>query len=297
MKKIEKFIRNPLLLFESLGHRGLFNWMNDDMYLKILFRIRLGRQLDLNKPQAFNDKLQWIKIYDRNADYTDLVDKYKVKNIISKKIGSEYIIPTLGVWEKFEDIDFNRLPNQFVLKCTHDSGGLVICKDKAKLDIEKTKRKITKCLKHNFYYGGREWPYKNVRPRIIAEKYMQDKESADLTDYKLMVFNGVVKCIFTCTKRYSEKGTHVTFFDTEWNRLPFGRHYPIDNDEIKKPETLATMIELAEKIAEDLKFARIDFYEINQHPYFGEVTFFPGDGFEEFYPEEWDYIIGSWLEL
>lgn len=297
MRKLLKFMKNPFLLVETLGYHGLLNWLDDKTYLRLLFRIHIGRNLDLENPKAFNDKLQWLKLNDHNPHYTRLVDKYEVKRIVAEQIGEEYIIKTLGVWDKVSDIDFSALPNQFVLKCTHDSGGVVICKNKEKFDEEKAKRKLKKCLKHNFYYGGREWPYKNVKPRIIAEEYIGSLSSKDVVDYKVMTFNGKAKCVFTCTKRFSQQGVHVTFFDNQWNRLNFSRHYPVDNEEIRKPLSLDKMIFLAETIAKDLNFARIDFYEIGGNPYFGEVTFFPGDGFEEFSPEEWDFKMGSWLEL
>lgn len=184
MNKIKRILRNPFLLFLTLGHREWFNWVSDETYLKIAYWARMHKKLNLENPQTFNEKLQWIKLYDRNSLYTQLVDKYAVKSIISEKIGCEYIIPTLGVWDKFDDIDFDILPNCFVLKCTHDSGGLVICKDKSKLDIRKTRAKINACLKHSFYWGMREWPYKEVKPRIIAEEYMEDSITNELRDYK-----------------------------------------------------------------------------------------------------------------
>jgi hypothetical protein len=296
-KRINDILSKPSLLFLSLGHRGLLNWMSDETYLKIAFRATIGKYLDLSNPKTFNAKLQWLKIHDRKEEYSLWVDKFEAKRMAADVIGEEHIIPTLGIWDSFDEIDFNQLPDQFVLKCTHDSGGLVICKNKATFDTVKARKKICKSLNHNFFYDGREWPYKNVKPRIIAEVFMSNLGEDDLVDYKLMTFNGKVKCIFTCTKRYTECGTHVTFFDTQWNKLDFGRHYPIDTDEISKPKSLEQMITMAEKIAVNIPFARIDFYDIEGNPYFGEVTFFPGDGFEEFNPEEWDSIMGGWLEL
>lgn len=206
-----------------------------------------------------------------------------------------YIIPTIGVWDRVDDIDFDSLPDQFVLKCTHDSGGLVICKDKSKLDIEAAKKKLRKCLRTDYYSTSKEWPYKNVKRRIIAEKYMEPSDG-EMVDYKIMCFNGVPRMIFTCTDR--ELGElKVTFFDTHWNEMPFTRHYPKSSKTIKRPSQLTSMLELAEKLCNEIPFVRVDFYEIDNKIYFGEMTFFPGGGFEEFDPEEWDYTLGSWIKL
>ena len=184
-----------LALISSLNRRNLLNWMPDKMYIEMLYKVRMGRKLNLDNPQTFNEKLQWLKLYDRKPEYTTMVDKAAVKDYVADKIGSEYIIPTLGVWEHFDDIDFDQLPNQFVLKCNHDSGGLVICKDKASLDMEAAREKIESSLKRNFYYHSREWPYKNVKPCIIAEKYMVDESGTELKDYKFYCFGGDRKSV------------------------------------------------------------------------------------------------------
>lgn len=299
-------MRHPSLLFLTFGHRGLFNWMDDATYLKIAFRIRMGEKLDLHHPVTFNQKLQWLKLNDRKPEYSNLVDKYEVKRIVAEKIGNEYVIPTLGVWDKFEDIDFDSLPNQFVLKCTHNSGGLIIVRDKSKLDIEEARKKINKSLKHNYYWGQREWVYKNVKPRIIAEKYMEEKrnegryvigQDIQLVDYKFLCFNGKVQSIFTCTERNSNDGLKVTFFDREWNKMTFERHYPSSRKTVNRPYNLEKMIKLSERLAGDIPFVRIDLYNINDRIYFGEYTFFPGSGMEEFTPREWDVRLGDMIEL
>ena len=201
------------------------------------------------------------------------------------------------MYSTFDEIDFDKLPNQFVIKCTHDSGGVIICKDKEKLNIIEARKKINKCLKTNFFYCGREWPYKNVKPRIIVEELINDHRNDDLNDYKFMCFNGKVRCSFVCTERRSLEGLKVTFFDIDWNKMPFERHYPSSSKKIDKPKNYAKMIELAEKLSRDIPFARIDFYEANEKIYFGEITFFPGSGLEEFSPEIWDYTLGSWISL
>lgn len=269
----------------------------DRIYLKIMFRKKMHKKLNLKNPQTFNEKLQWLKLYDRNPDYTKMVDKFEVKKYVSDLIGEEYIIPTIGIYNKFEDIDFNVLPQQFVIKCTHDSGGIVICRDKDVLDIANAKEKIESSLKENYYYYGREWPYKNVKPRIIIEKYMEDYKTKELIDYKIMCFNEKPQILFTCTERFSNDGLKVTFFDSKWNRLPFERKYKKSKKNIDKPINFDKMIELSEKISKDIPFFRIDWYEINGVLYFGEITFYPGSGYEIFYPEKWDYILGEYINL
>ena len=193
-------------ILDFMDSRGVFNLMPDELYLKFMFRLRMHRKLNLETPQCFNDKIQWTKLYDRRPEYTTYVDKYAAKKSVADIIGGQYIIPTIGVWDRFDDIDFEKLPNQFVLKCTHDSGGFVICKDKKTFDIEQAKKKINKCLKRNYYWMGREWPYKNVPHRIIAEQYMAD----DLRDYKLFCFNGVPRMTLVCSERFTKDGLKDT---------------------------------------------------------------------------------------
>ena len=269
---------------------------DDERYLKLLYRMRIGHSLDLENPATFNEKLQWLKVYDHNPLYTMLVDKAEVKAWVAERIGWEYIVPTLGIWESFEQIDFSSLPESFVLKCTHDSGGLAICRSRSTFDIASTRAKIERSLAKNYYWSGREWPYKNVRPRIIAEEYLSSRQSDDLTDYKFMCFNGAVRCAFTCTGR-AKRDLRVDFFDPEWNHLPFTRHYPHAEIPPKAPLLLREMITMSEILADSIPFVRVDFYEVDGRAYFGELTFFPGSGMEEFDPEYWDFELGSWLDL
>ena len=273
--------------------RKILNAFPDDLYLRLLFRKRMKKRLCLSSPQTFNEKLQWLKLYDRRPEYTEMVDKFAGKKYVSDKIGEQYVVPSLGVWNSFDEIDFSILPDQFVLKCTHDSGGIVICKNKADFDYEAAKKKLTECLKRNYYYNGREWPYKNVRRRIIAETYIGDS----LNDYKLMCFNGRVEYSFVCSDRYSDEGLHVTFFDRNWNIMDFERHYPRRKEGIEKPDNYEKMIELAETLSKGIPFVRVDFYDVAGKIYWGEMTFYPGDGFEEFEPEEWDYKLGQLIKL
>lgn len=294
---IVDIMKKPSLLFLTFGHKGLFNWMDDETYIKIAYKIRMGKTLNLDCPTTYSEKLQWLKLYDRNSLYTKMVDKYEAKKYVADLIGDEYIIPTIGVWDRFDDIDFDKLPNQFVLKCTHDSGGLVICKDKNRLDITKAKIQINKCLKHNFFYAQREWPYKNVTPRIIAETYMEDDETHELRDYKFFAFNGVVKALFIATDRGSAVETKFDFFDDDFNHLPFTNGHPNAATLPKKPKQFELMKELASKLSKGIPQIRVDFYEVNGRVYFGELTFFHWSGMMSFDPEDWDKTFGEWIEL
>lgn len=294
IKAVVKAIRgDEELKFYYLSKLGRFDKMNDEEYLKRLFKIKLGYDLDFFNPVTFNEKLQWLKVYDRNPQYTNLVDKYEAKSVVGKIIGSEYIVKTYGVWDSFEDIDFDKLPNSFVIKCTHDSGGVVVVKDKSKMKIKAIKKRINKSLKKNYFYWSREWPYKNIKPRIIIEEFLGE----NIPDYKLMCFNGKVKCSFVCSERNCNQELKVTFYDRNWNKMPFERHYKSSDNEIPCPKNYEKMIELAEKLSAGIRFVRVDFYEVEGELYFGEMTFYPGSGWEEFSSYEWDKKLGDWIEL
>ena len=284
-------------IFLSLGSRGLLFWMPDKIYIKIKYKIRTKKKLDIIEPKTYNEKIQWLKLYDRQPEYTRMVDKYEAKIIAEELIGKEYIIPTIGVWDNFNDIDFDKLPDKFVLKCTHDSGGLVICTDKNNFDIKQAKRKIEKCLKRNYFWAGREWPYKNVKPRIIAEKYMEDSETHELRDYKFFTFNGIPRALFIATDRCSEKETKFDFFDMEFNHLNFTNGHPNADTLPQKPTKFDLMKELAAKLSMKLPHLRVDFYEVDGHVYFGEFTFSHWSGFTTFNPDKWDKIFGDWIKL
>ena len=272
--------------------------MSDKTYLKKLYRQKMGKELDLKTPKTFNEKLQWLKLYDRRPEYTTMVDKYAVKQYVADRIGEQYIIPTLGVWDRFEDIDFDALPNQFVLKCTHDSGGLVICPNKNQLDRETARHKIETSLNQNYYLHSREWPYKHVKPRIIAEQYMEDVKTAELRDYKFFCFNGVARALFVATERH-KAGEEVKFdfFDMEFQHLDLRQGHPNAATCPERPDTFDEMKRLAEKLSQDIPHVRVDFYEVNGQVYFGELTFAHFAGTVPFKPEEWDYTFGSWIEL
>jgi len=277
---------------------SIFKFIPDEPYLKIMYRLRMGKKLNLDNPRTFNEKIQWLKLHDRKPIYTTMVDKYEAKNYVASIIGEEYIIPTLGVWDKFEDINFDSLPNQFVLKCTHDSGGLVICRDKFSFDIEAAKKKINASLKTNFYWVAREWPYKDVKPRIIAEQYMEDKSDHELRDYKFFAFDGVAKALFIATDRGDESiDTKFDFFDMDFKHLEFTNGHPNAEIELHKPKTFEKMRLLAEKLSEGIPQVRVDFYEVNGRTYFGEITLAHWSGMKPFVPEEWDYTFGGWIDL
>lgn len=284
-------------LVNSLSFRGYLKWLPDELFLKIMFRLKIGSWPNLKNPRTFNEKIQWLKLHDRNPLYTQLVDKYEVRQYVTDMIGEEYLIPLLGVWDNFDNIDFDALPGQFVLKCTHDSGGLVICKDKSKLDISAAKKKINACMKRNYYWVLREWPYKNVKPRIIAEKYMEDEPNKGLKDYKFFCFNGDVKAMFVATDRESHQ-TKFDFFDANFNHLPIKQHYP-NNDlgRIAKPNGFEQMKVLASKLTSKFPHCRADFYDVDGKVYFGELTFSHFSGLEPFEPIEWDMKFGNLLGL
>lgn len=272
--------------------------ISDKLYLSLLYRRVLDKKMHWDNPCTFNEKLQWLKIYNRRNEYTQMVDKIAVKKIVAEKLGEKYIIPTLGVWDDFDDIDFSILPDRFVLKCNHDSGSICICKNKNTFDIAEARKKMRKGLKQNLYWAGREWPYKDVKPRILAEKFMEDEGGdGDLKDYKLMCFNGKVYCTFVCSERFEGSGLKVTFFDRDWKRLSFERHYPSSEKVIFKPVHYYEMIRLAEELSKNIPFVRSDFYEINGQLYFGELTFYPGSGLEAFTPPEWDRRLGELIKL
>ena len=297
-KKLKNFISDPAKRILYLSQLGFYRHTDDRRYLEKLYRATFGKELNLENPQTFNEKLQWLKLYDRKPVYTTMVDKYAAKEYVADKIGEEYIIPTLGVWDKFDDIDFDALPDQFVLKCTHDSGGLAICKDKKTFNIEAARKKINRYLKRNYYYTFREWPYKDVKPRIIAEKYMVDESGYELKDYKIFCFDGQPKIMFIATDRANpEEETKFDFFDMEFNHLPFQNGHPNAKKSIMQPKGFEKMKELAAKLSAGIPQVRVDFYDIDGKVYFGELTFSHWSGFVPFDPEEWDYKLGSWIDL
>lgn len=298
MASVLKLIKNPAKFVYIWDKLGISRVIPDRAYLKLKYRAALGKKLNLEDPKTYNEKLQWLKLYDRKPEYTLMVDKYEAKKYVAERVGEEYIIPTLGVWDRAEDIDFDSLPNRFVLKCTHDSGGLVICKDKSKLDRTDAIKKLKKYLKTNFYHIAREWPYVNVPRRIIAEQYMEDDQTPDLRDYKVHNFNGEPKFVLVCGNRFSQTGLTEDFYSDKWELMDLKRpKHPNSGVVEEKPEQLEKIFELSNILSKDIPFLRTDFYIVNGKIYFGELTFFPAAGFEAFEPEEWDSTFGNWIEL
>lgn len=287
MEKIIKIVKNFLLLF-----------VPTEYMLKRAYRRHNKMELNLKNPQTFCEKINWLKLHDRKPEYTIMVDKYLAKNYVAEKVGEQYIIPTLGVWDKPEDIDFDILPDRFVLKTTHNSGGVLICKSKSSFDQPSAIRFLKEQLKHDIYTNTREWPYKNVPRRIIAEKLIEIPDKEDLTDYKIFCFNGEPRYIQVIQDRNTNET--IDFFDTDWNHQEFYGLNPKahqSNSEIARPTNLSDMIEIARKLSKDIPFVRVDLYQTVEGVYFGELTFYPASGLGSFTPEEWNQRLGDMIKL
>lgn len=295
---LKKWADNPWRIGLSFARRGWLNALSDKAYLSILYRANFKKKLDWKDPKTFNEKLQWLKLYDRDPRYSEMVDKYAAKGFTAERIGGEYVVPTLaGPWDSFDQIDFDALPDQFVLKTTHDCGGVVICKDKNSFDYQKAKEFLHGHLNRDYYLTCREWPYKKVKPRIFAEKYLAELDE-DLKDYKFFCFNGVPRLMFIASERQSETSeTKFDFYDMEFNHLPIINGHPNSSQEIQRPRNFERMKELAAVLSKDIPHLRVDFYECNGQLYLGELTFSHWGGFVPFEPQQWDEILGSWLIL
>lgn len=296
IKKLFNILLNPSYLVVILDSRNIIRFP-DSVYLKALYKYKLGYKLNLNNPSTFNEKLQWLKLNNRNDKYTIMVDKCQVKNYAADVIGKEYIIPTIGVYNNFDDIDFDKLPNQFVMKCNHDSGTIIICKDKNKIDKQAIRKKINNAMNNNYFYCSREWPYKNVLPKIIVEKYMIDNVCSDLKDYKFFCFDGEVETILVCSERFTSDNMCESFYDKNWKLIDVSENNHRVDRNVKKPVNFELMKKLAYKLSKNIPFVRVDFYEINNMVYFGELTFFPNGGFEKFSPKDYDKYLGSLINI
>jgi len=287
--------RHKLKLLEKNGVT-----LSDEAFIKQMFKVRVGYDIDLENPKSINEKINWLKLHDRNPEHTKKVDKYLVRDYIKSCIGGDYLIPILGVWSNPDEIDFNCLPNKFVLKCNHNSGngGIYICKDKQALtngEILHIRNKLKKALEEDYYLFFREWPYKNVERKIIAEEYIEDS-NGDLPDFKFWIFNGKFKLLFICRDRQHD--LRMNFYDSHFSFLHFTRQYPnFKERDFLLPSNIKEMVSIAEKIALDDVFVRVDLYNVDGKIYFGEMTYFPGSGFEPFSPKKYDYIIGDMLDL
>lgn len=280
-----------------LSDRGIWLPISDEELLRRKYRFKMGKELNLDNPRTYTEKLQWLKLHDRRPIYTTMVDKVGAKVFAAEKIGAQYVIPTIGTWDRPEDIDFDALPDQFVLKCSHDSGGIVICKDKSKLDRAAARKKLARCLKRDYYRVHREWPYKNVERKILAEAYLEDGKTQELRDYKFFTFGGVPKVLYIAQGRGRNAPTVADFFDMDFRHLPFVIDHDMSQIQPEKPTNFCLMQELASKLAEGTPELRVDFYEVNGKVYFGEMTFFHCSGFHGFTPEVWDETFGEWVTL
>jgi len=292
----KRYIKSPRKVISALGFKGFLNWVPDETYLKWVFWSLTGKRLNLESPTTFNEKLQWLKLHNRKPEYTSLVDKYEVRSYIAATIGEEYLIPLNGVYNSVHEIKWEDLPDSFVLKCTHGSGWNIICKDKSTLDINQARKELSRWMKENWYWHGREWPYKNVKPRIICEKYMEDESGNQLKDYKIFCFNVEPRIIEVDFNRFIEHKRNI--YTTDWEFVDVEIQFPNDpQNVIMKPKSLDLMLQLAKKLSAGIPHVRIDFYSINNKVYFGEITFFHESGFAAFSPESMNHMFGSWINL
>jgi len=268
------------------------------IFLGRIYKMNFGKKINWSSPETYNEKLQWLKVYYRNSEYTGLVDKFNVREYVKEKIGQEYLIPLIGVWDNVYDIQFDDIPDKFVMKCTHDSGGVYICNNKKDMGLDSLLSKFDNLMKHNYYLSNREWPYRFIQPRILIEKKIEQKNNDSLIDYKFFCFDGVVEYLFVATDRNKEsEEVKFDFFDKKFNYINLKNGHPNSIKQPEKPENYETMIELAEKLSSGIPHVRVDFYNIDGVIYFGEMTFFHHSGFVPFEPERFDYILGSCLNL
>ena len=277
--RLNRFISKTALKFAKALHFD--RRMSDDNYLRLMFKVQMGRDLNLKNPRTFNEKLQWLKLHNHDPLYTTMVDKHRVKQWVADRIGEQYVTPTYAVWEQAEDIDVSDLPNRFVLKTNHDSGSVAICRNKSSFDLESARKKFYKSLKRNYYWQCREWPYKNVKPLVFAEEYIDSTGSEGLSDYKFMCFNGRPDCVMLCTERETGNPKFL-FFDRDWRLMRYNiRSLSLPSSySVDPPPALEEMFSLAEVLSYGLSFVRVDLYSIGSSIRFGEMTFFPQGGFD-----------------
>lgn len=297
MHKMTEYLKNPWKIFASLAYKGFFKTMDDETYLKCMYRAMMGKKLNLKTPRTFNEKLQWLKLYDRKSIYSTMVDKYEVKLYAQNLIGEEYIIPNIGVWNSTEEIKPDELPDKFVLKSTHDSGGVVICKNKSTFDLDGAKKRLAACLERSYYWAGREWPYKNVKPRIIAEAYLDVIESSELVEYKIFCFNGTPKLFLVCKGEGHGGDRTNDFYDMNFKHISVTITYPNAREICQKPKEYDELVTLARKLSKGIPQLRVDFYVANGKIYLGELTFFHDSGFCHFHPDQYDLEFGKLIDL
>lgn len=290
---LHRALNHPDQIFLILGTGGYLNWLSDERYLRMLYRFRTGKKLRLDNPITFNEKLQWLKIYDRNEKYPGFVDKITAKEIVGHIIGEKHIVPIYGVWNNADDINFDMLPNQFVLKCNHDQGSVVLIHDKESFDREKAVNFLNSKIKKSPFPGTREYAYKSIVPKVFAEKYL----GGAIIDYKFYCFNGEPLFLYCGRGLTADHSLKIDFFDMNWNLMPFYRTDYERLGAIPKPDHFNEMISIAKELSKDIPFVRIDLFEVNDCVYFSEFTLCPAAGFMPFVPEKYDEIVGSWLTL
>ncbi len=294
MGKINRFLSDKEIRFAYLTQMGFFNKMSDKDFLQKKYQMIFGKELNLENPCTFNEKLNWLKVYDQEDRYTKLADKILVKKFVEEKIGGEYVIPLYKEYQKPEDISLEELPDQFVLKCNHDSGGAFICRDKSKFDLASVQKRLKKNLKRNWYYSSREWAYKNIKPMILAEKYIEDPTSDDLIDYKFFCFNGEPKYVYTTVKN---SNIYENYYDLDFNKVNINHGYPRRDPEFQKPQNFDKMVELVKVLCKDIPFVRLDMHNVDGKIYFGEFTFYDWAGLKPFPDPQDDEKLGKLLDL
>lgn len=296
-EKISRWIKRPQDLGKALVMSTCFIWP-DKIYLKLLVKFTAGYWPDLDNPQTYDEKLQWLKIHDRRPIYTKMVDKITAKRYVEDIIGKKYIIPTLKIYKSLDEIDLSELPDKFVLKTNNGSAntGVVICKDKNDFDLVAAKELLAKSLRQNKFLRTREWPYKDIRPMVFAEELLEDNVNGDLQDYKFFCFDGEVKALFVGSER-SMGDVKFDYFDSDFNHLNIVQEHPMSLKKIVKPINFEVMKELASKLSVGIPQVRVDFYNIEGKILFGELTFFHHSGIMPFNPKQWDYTFGSWIKL
>ncbi len=297
-RKLRHYLIDPGKIVTALAARGFFNWLPDKPYLKMVFRARMKSKLNIEDARTFNEKQQWLKLYYRTDEQIRVADKVEVRPFVEHKIGKDYLIPAIGVYDRVSDIPWSDLPDRFVLKCSHASTANIVCKNKDALDISDAETKLTRWMKRNWFWYGREWPYLAIKPRILAEHFVDDGHAGGLIDYKFFCFDGEPRMMFVATDRQSKDDeTKFDFYDLDWNWLPIQNGHPNAGDTLEKPDALGEMISLARTLSKGFPHVRVDLYYVAGRIYFGEMTFYHYSGFTPFIPAQWDVTLGNWLTL
>lgn len=296
LSKARQYVKHPARIYSFLAMRGFTDFVSDELHVRILFRAFFGYKLDLSNPKTFNEKLQWLKLYDRNREYTVMADKLASKAWASSRIGPQFVVPALASWGSAEEISLDDLPDQFVLKTNHDSGGVIVCRDKASFDLSAAKRVLSKNLSRNYYWYGREWPYKDIKPTVFAERYLPTGEDGDLPDFKVLCFDGIPRFI----ELHRGRASHHTqdWYDCDWNLLDMNQEYAEQSGRsYPKPDCLGEMLRLSGILSSGVPHLRVDWFVVHGRLYLGELTFFDGSGLTSFDDPSNDLLIGNYIRL